>query len=173
MISKHINHQVVITTALNGILECEKQSLKMHLSNSSQFGFFWLPATFLKYSQKQPPEVFCKKKCSLKSHKIHRKTPVPESATLLKKKLWHRCFPVNFVKFPWTPFSQNTSGRLLLDSSGKNNEACVIIVTTSTTFEFKMKKWKKKMNQKFVTAKMFRKLKTFDNNIKYTFLFWI
>ena len=21
-------------------------------------------------------------------------------ATLLKKRLWHRCFPVNFVKFP-------------------------------------------------------------------------
>ena len=28
-------------------------------------------------------------------------------------KLWHRCFPVNFVKFLRTPFLQNTSGRLL------------------------------------------------------------
>ena len=36
------------------------------------------------------------------------------SATLLKKRLWHRCFPVNFAKFLRTPFSQNTSGRLLL-----------------------------------------------------------
>ena len=26
------------------------------------------------------------------------------SATLLKKRLWHRCFPVNFVKFLRTPF---------------------------------------------------------------------
>ena len=26
------------------------------------------------------------------------------SATLLKKRLWHRCFPVNFVKFLKTPF---------------------------------------------------------------------
>ena len=34
-------------------------------------------------------------------------------ATLLKKRLWHRCFPVNFVKFLRTPFLQNTSGRLL------------------------------------------------------------
>ena len=25
-------------------------------------------------------------------------------ATLLKKRLWHRCFPVNFAKFPRTPF---------------------------------------------------------------------
>ena len=35
-------------------------------------------------------------------------------ATLLKKRLWRRCFPVNFVKFLRTPFLQNTSGRLLL-----------------------------------------------------------
>ena len=28
--------------------------------------------------------------------------------------LWHRCFPVNFVKFLRTPFLQNTSGRLRL-----------------------------------------------------------
>ena len=59
--------------------------------------------------QKQPPEVFCKKSCSWTFHKIHRKTPVPflikwhasglRPATLLKKRLWHRCFPVNFSKF--------------------------------------------------------------------------
>ena len=34
--------------------------------------------------------------------------------TLLKKRLWHRCFPVNFVKFLRTTFLQNTSRRLLL-----------------------------------------------------------
>ena len=30
-------------------------------------------------------------------------------ATLLKTRLWHRCFPVNFAKFLRTPFLQNTS----------------------------------------------------------------
>ena len=35
-------------------------------------------------------------------------------ATLLKKRLWHSCFPVNFAKFLRTPFLHNTSGRLLL-----------------------------------------------------------
>ena len=35
-------------------------------------------------------------------------------ATLLKKSLWYRCFPVNFAKFLRTPFLQNISGRLLL-----------------------------------------------------------
>ena len=34
-------------------------------------------------------------------------------ATLLKKRLWHRCFRVNFAKFPRTPFLQNAFGRLL------------------------------------------------------------
>ena len=31
-------------------------------------------------------------------------------ATLLKIRLWHRCFPVNFAKFLRTHFLQNTSG---------------------------------------------------------------
>ena len=30
--------------------------------------------------------------------------------TLLKKKLWYRCFPMNFAKSLRTPFLQNTSG---------------------------------------------------------------
>ena len=80
--------------------------------------------------QKQPPEAFCKKMCSWKFHKIHRKTPVPETfynkvaclrpetllkkdsglrpATLLKKRRW-------YVKFLRTPFLQNTSERLFLN----------------------------------------------------------
>ena len=36
-------------------------------------------------------------------------------ATLLKKKLWRRCFPVNFAKFLRKLFLQNTPGRLLLE----------------------------------------------------------
>ena len=34
--------------------------------------------------------------------------------TLLKKRLWHRCFLVNFAKFLRAPFLHNTYGRLLL-----------------------------------------------------------
>ena len=75
-------------------------------------------------AQKQTPEVFCNKRCSYyKFRKIHRKTPVSESffykvagwpVTLIKKRLWHRCFPMTFAKFLRTPISQNTSERLLL-----------------------------------------------------------
>ena len=35
-------------------------------------------------------------------------------ATLLKNRLWRRCFPINFVKILRTPFLQNASVRLLL-----------------------------------------------------------
>ena len=35
-------------------------------------------------------------------------------ATLLKKMLWHRCFPVNFAKFPRTPFFTEQRRWLLL-----------------------------------------------------------
>ena len=40
---------------------------------------------------------------------------VASPTTLLKERLWYRCFPVNFAKFLRTSFSLNTSGRLLLD----------------------------------------------------------
>ena len=43
------------------------------------------------------------------------KVAVLRPATLLKKTLWHKCFPVIFAKFIRTPFLQNTSGRLFLN----------------------------------------------------------
>ena len=41
-------------------------------------------------------------------------------ATLLKKRLWRRCFPVNFEKFLRAIFSQNISGRLILHNNNLN-----------------------------------------------------
>ena len=56
---------------------------------------------------------------ALKFRKIHRETPLPDSifnkvAGLQLKRLWHKCFPVNFAKFSRALFLQNTFGRLLL-----------------------------------------------------------
>ena len=48
---------------------------------------------------------------------IFNKVAGPEPETLFKKRLWHRCFPLNFAKFLRTPFSQKTSGRLLLNNT--------------------------------------------------------
>ena len=74
--------------------------------------------------QKQPPEVFYKKDAYQNFVKYTQKHLYQSfffikvgglrSATLLKR-LWHKCFPVNFVKFSKKPFLENTSGRLLLD----------------------------------------------------------
>ena len=58
--------------------------------------------------QKQPPEAFCKKMCSRKFQKIHRKTPVPVTffnkvaafrpATLLKKETLVQVFSCEFCE---------------------------------------------------------------------------
>ena len=59
-------------------------------------------------------------------------------ATLLKRRLWHRCLPVNFVKFLRTPFLQNTPGRLLLHnliSFSVYRTFIVVIITASRTIE--------------------------------------
>ena len=45
---------------------------------------------------------------------FYNKVAGPEPATLLKIRLWHRCFPMNFAKFLRAPSLQNTSVRLLL-----------------------------------------------------------
>ena len=44
---------------------------------------------------------------------LFNKIPGLQPAALLKKRLWHRCFPVNFPIFLRRHFLQNTSGQLL------------------------------------------------------------
>ena len=75
--------------------------------------------------QKQPPELFYEKGVLRNLTKFTRKHLCQSlffnkvaglrPATLLKKRIWHRCFPVNFAKFLRIAFLQNTSGQLLLD----------------------------------------------------------
>ena len=65
--------------------------------------------------QKQPPEMFCKKKLLLEISPSSQENTCARVSfgTLLKRRLWHRCFPVNLAKFLRTPFLQNTSTRRL------------------------------------------------------------
>ena len=87
--------------------------------------FTWLSNSWqiLSYSQKQPQEVFCKKSLLKNLAKFtgkhlqslfFNKVAGIKPATLLKKRLWHRCFPVNLAKFLRISFLWNTSWRLLL-----------------------------------------------------------
>ena len=84
--------------------------------------------------QKQPPEVFIKKGVLKNFTKFTEKYLCHglffnrvAVATLLKKRLWHRCFPVNFGKFSRSPFLQNTSGWLLLTLWSKFFERSISI----------------------------------------------
>ena len=84
------------------------------------------------------PEVFCKKDVlinfakftgkhlcrSLFFNKVAGLTP----ATLFKKRLWHRGFPVNFAKFLRTPILKELLWLLLLllmVNSGKYHSCCL------------------------------------------------
>ena len=53
------------------------------------------------------------------------------SANLLKRDLWHMCFPVNFAKFLRTPFLQDTSGRLLLHQKYLKKNICLYYLMLS------------------------------------------
>ena len=74
--------------------------------------------------QKQPPKVFYKKGVLRNFAKLagrhlcqglfFNKFAGRRPETLFKKRLQHKCFPVNFVKLLRIPFLQNTFGRLLL-----------------------------------------------------------
>ena len=68
-------------------------------------------------------------------------------ATLSKKRLWHRCFPVNFTKFLRTPFLQNTPADCfcVYTPLWKNQLYIVlskrqIFVFCNTSFFFELKK---------------------------------
>ena len=70
------------------------------------------------------------KKVFLKISQNSQENTVPESvfnktaclrpATLLKKRLCHRCFPVNFAKFSRTSFLQKTSGGCFCPLNNRN-----------------------------------------------------
>ena len=59
-----------------------------------------------------PSEVFYKKGV------LRNFAKLPVACNFIKKRLWHLSFCVNFAKFLRTPFLQNTSERLLLQTVG-------------------------------------------------------
>ena len=90
-------------TLKTALIECKTQSINYRSSRPEVFckkGVLW---NFAKFTGKQPCQsLFFNKVAGLR----------PE--TLFKKRLWHRCFPVNFVKFLRTPFFTEHLWRLFL-----------------------------------------------------------
>ena len=82
-------------------------------------GFFWKLHIYSYLLILAQPAFICSNSTMKTAENLVRSSNRRSSlraATLLKKRLWHRCFPVNFAKFLRTPFLQNTSERLLLSS---------------------------------------------------------
>ena len=95
-----------------------------------------------KNCQKQPSEVFCRKRSFLKFRKFHWKISVLESifnktaglkaCNFIKKRLQHRCFPLKFAKFLRTPILKNIC------------DACfctVHLVTVVATYKSEIYSW--------------------------------
>ena len=80
-------------TLKTALIECKTQSINYRSRRPEVFckkGVLW---NFAKFPGKQPYQsLFFNKVAGLR----------PE--TLFKKRVWHRCFPVNFVKLLRTPF---------------------------------------------------------------------
>ena len=74
--------------------------------------------------QKQPSEVFCRKSALRNFANLtvkHLDQSFFLKKTLLKKRLWHRYFTVNFAKFLRSRCLQSISGRLLLEPETQHN----------------------------------------------------
>ena len=86
------------------------------LSNSEVKFHVFQPISGMVQCRSSRPEVFCKKSTSKNLAKFTGKHLCwPEACNFIKKRLYHKCFPVNFAKFLRTSFLKNTSGRLLLN----------------------------------------------------------
>ena len=84
------------------------------------------------------------------------------TATLLKKSFWHKCFPVNFVKFLRKLFLQNTSGGCFCTLLLRWDNLYSLYCLNHIEFDFK------NINQEFLLS--LKSLKTtfysiFDNRV--------
>ena len=108
--SKDTSGELLLVPALLRpiFLSYKSQSLYWH----SKLLFLFCIISYL-FNEKQPPQVFYKK-VLLKILQNSQKNTCPR-LSFLKKRPWHRCFPVNFAKFFRTPFLQYTSGLRLFN----------------------------------------------------------
>ena len=93
----------------------QAQALKQEYINSGKLSMKWENIRTCRSSR---PEVFCKKGVLRNLAKFtgkhlcqslfFKKVAGLRPETLLKKRLWHGCFPVNFVELLRTPFFKRT-----------------------------------------------------------------
>ena len=111
----------------------DRQSLKeIHYGKTFQRFYFHYTQQTCMMKVSNLLEAFCKKGALRNFAKFTGKHLCrPQTATLLKKRLWHRYFPVTFAKFLRTPFlTEHTppvaaSGFLPLSIFGKKLQQCL------------------------------------------------
>ena len=113
--SEHLSLRATLTKGCfcrSGAGDCSCQTAHIISCFFEVLSIGWY-CSFNVYMQKQPSEVFCKKGFLKNSSNSQENTCVRvflnnvaglRPATLLKMRLWHRCFLVNFRKFLKTPF---------------------------------------------------------------------
>ena len=106
---------------------------------------------FFMFVRSSRPDLFCKKGILKNFAKFTGKHLCLRPATLLKKRLWRRCFPVNFVKYQRTPFLIEHLWWLLLVCAQLLNDYNV-------------------SKNKFLLNKLYVK-KDFAGNVQYPFFF--
>ena len=130
----------------------------LYTNNKSKFKtnvYYGLPATsftlkgflcisLVEYFRSTHPEVFCKKGVLRNFLNSQGNTCARVSflIKLLKKRLWQRCFPANFVKFLRTPFfSEHFLWLLLVFAARKIDTKEIISAFISFTFFSLKKMW--------------------------------
>ena len=109
------------TLMINPVIQKKKLN---NQKKKLRYSLFWEGQKKLNH-QKQPPRCSVKKGIPRNFAKFTGKHLCQRlffnkvtglwTATLLKRSLWYRCYSMNFAKFQRTSFSQNTSGRVLLN----------------------------------------------------------
>ena len=98
-------HVRYVKSLFKARIHCETffQTIMKHRLMYISLHLIWFHEIHKKFVKRKPPQL---------RKKEFKRSPRP--GTLLIKRLWRRCFLVNFVKFLKTPFLQNASGGLLL-----------------------------------------------------------
>ena len=154
-----------------GNLFLSLSSCNVCICTSGDFLFSYVIKRHLKHEyvqfQKQPPEVFCKKRCSVKFRKFHRKTPALEAiinkgaglqaCNFIKQRLQQSYFLVKFAKFLRTPILNNICERMLLQFFSHDSMFIIYVTDLST---------KKKMQRRGFIFLQKLKIQTVGNGKK-------
>ena len=154
------------------IKEVQRNNVHCFIYSQSFFqlfkGHFGLSGAFLRQStliyRSSHPKVFCKKGVlrnfikftgkHLWQSLLFNKVTGLRPATLLNKRLWHRCFPVNFMKFLRTPFQIEHLWWLLLKFIHQITEKLVCHF-----FVFKIKLQTKSKTDVSIGSLLFKRLR--------------